>query len=1057
MDPMRNQSLICKEHIGYLNLLLQAKEKNLISQQNYVTTNVIRDKMCHLCNTVKSVVRSVHLIRNANLRKFLYRNRIIRSSEKVTNICSACYKVQVKKCRTGGVYSPTRKKQVCLSKCIVDGCLEECSGQYTTKVDKPHFSKRFNQDIISDISGPNYQTFCFSHYKQYKEDGSVCVVCDKILRAVPSKKKKVPKPYEKKKIVDIMVEHNIPCPQNFLTEKYVICKLCVSNPRKNMKLLKNHAITTEQPIPVVPSVATEIIDSPPELHTYTNNDKLKKIRKEAIQFTLKTLKGKLASRKVAVLSDILSVYHKKTKQLAEKYQFSGKVSKKKSEWLRTELINENIDQGYGPFEMSFFFISKKRSSLIFNTEEDHVKIISTLLEKLPGATDSESDDDTSSSDAEQDEDDVLHKDEYVRTNQNANVGTNFFNYGKDFNESVLNTIKTIKEKWSGKVTEFTEISLEDLIFSIDNNLFNHVTMLTLTASEFKKIQDMPIDWHDPGWILTCVDFQNVTSYRRLFRRICICYNIAFTLDPSCQTPLHVSLTDYIQKCSGSQQLITMLNQCGFCLNMDTFREFRVNVASHLRENEAFGTPMDITMEQFGFVTGDNFDMSFQHSNIRDEGGHAKSLHLLGTMMTFPNPNVRYPRTLFEDGNPLKPQKQSTDITHKEVQQKDRKVKQRSLKLEPIVVPEYPRPGPAEKQRSEEIWKLHEINESAFSITSSCQLKLKEVDAKLFTLCCQRLNHRESNCCGITPSLKVSLKSQGFNSPIATTCYFTMLNSPPDAKKTVKVWLDFLKSSIVTKYGLTKLVVVGDGKTFGIITDIIIHDYPELYSWVLPYLGEFHRNEVYMRVINKLYDGAGLETLAMATYGGTTLSAVLKVTHYRKALDFLMNAMDAFILMQIKAFIRYCDEVVPDEVDLNILNKLRENSEKCLLKLSTDEGRQQYNDTLEIVRDIMPQFMEFLQWASMRSKSFKLWKQFVWDDMAALIYSLEAIASGNWDINMASGKLMVALLFALDAINYKRWSVLDILAKEEYPQEIKQIFQNDGCWRMAVSENNNAAN
>ena len=55
---------------------------------------------------------------------------------------------------------------------------------------------------------------------------------------------------------------------------------------------------------------------------------------------------------------------------------------------------------------------------------------------------------------------------------------------------------------------------------------------------------------------------------------------------------------------------------------------------------------------------------------------------------------------------------------------------------------------------------------------------------------------KSKCCNNIPSLRVSIKSQEFSSPIATTCNFTMINSPTVAKKTVKVWLDFLGKTII---------------------------------------------------------------------------------------------------------------------------------------------------------------------------------------------------------------------------------------------------------------------
>ena len=83
--------------------------------------------------------------------------------------------------------------------------------------------------------------------------------------------------------------------------------------------------------------------------------------------------------------------------------------------------------------------------------------------------------------------------------------------------------------------------------------------------------------------------------------------------------------------------------------------------------------------------------------------------------------------------------------------------------------------------------------------------MKEIDNKILTLCCLRSLHDISKCCNNIPSLIVSIKSQGFTSLIATTCNFTMIDSPPDAKKTVKFWLDFLGKTIIVVNVVSDLI------------------------------------------------------------------------------------------------------------------------------------------------------------------------------------------------------------------------------------------------------------
>ena len=51
---------------------------------------------------------------------------------------------------------------------------------------------------------------------------------------------------------------------------------------------------------------------------------------------------------------------------------------------------------------------------------------------------------------------------------------------------------------------------------------------------------------------------------------------------------------------------------------------------------------------------------------------------------------------------------------------------------------------------------------------------------------------------------------------------------------------------------------------------------------------------------------------------------MEITHCRKALGFLMNALDAVILMQIKSFIRYIEEVNTNELETSVIDELKEN-------------------------------------------------------------------------------------------------------------------------------------
>ena len=193
------------------------------------------------------------------------------------------------------------------------------------------------------------------------------------------------------------------------------------------------------------------------------------------------------------------------------------LPKKTGDWLRKQLIEENVRQGSSQFSLAFHFISKKQSTIITRNDVDLMEHLVSLLSKVNTKKIEDEDEDESES---EEEIDIKLKD---------NPGVFFFNYGKEFNMAVYNTIKTVRETWKKNVRTISDLELDELLFSIDNNLFNFVNLMTLNDNESKILESAPINWQDPGWILDHVDMGNTISYRRLVRRIFIFNNPCFSI------------------------------------------------------------------------------------------------------------------------------------------------------------------------------------------------------------------------------------------------------------------------------------------------------------------------------------------------------------------------------------------------------------------------------------------------------------------------------------------------------------------------------------------------
>ena len=67
------------------------------------------------------------------------------------------------------------------------------------------------------------------------------------------------------------------------------------------------------------------------------------------------------------------------------------------------------------------------------------------------------------------------------------------------------------------------------------------------------------------------------------RRAYIVSLIIFVTNSECNSPFHVVLSDVIESCGGSTELITMLNRFGICSSMDTLKRVihSVSLDSHI--------------------------------------------------------------------------------------------------------------------------------------------------------------------------------------------------------------------------------------------------------------------------------------------------------------------------------------------------------------------------------------------------------------------------------------------------------------------------------------------
>ena len=299
------------------------------------------------------------------------------------------------------------------------------------------------------------------------------------------------------------------------------------------------------------------------------------IREEALDKLICKLDELLdeSDLKVVRLSNITNTYNDIVHTIADEKGYHRKLVNKRSDWLEKQIKFRKE-----PFELTFQFVSKKYSSLIYRTETNLIQVLSKLIE-----------------DANQSEDYESFQGSELKGNEIVGL----YHLARDLQSSVKQTEKNIKERFS-ESQDISKMNLAKLLFTIDAKLFSFVTLLTANTRELKALENEDIDWESPGWLLEIINMANSNSYTRLLRRIFISYALIFTRNPSCQTPLHVSIADNIQKYSNSKELMSNLNKFGICISATAFNTFKRNVVSDLRDPGNLGLPADFSVNKFFF-------------------------------------------------------------------------------------------------------------------------------------------------------------------------------------------------------------------------------------------------------------------------------------------------------------------------------------------------------------------------------------------------------------------------------------------------------------------------
>ena len=140
------------------------------------------------------------------------------------------------------------------------------------------------------------------------------------------------------------------------------------------------------------------------------------------------------------------------------------------------------------------------------------------------------------------------------------------------------------------------INIATLVSDIDPQLWTFIRSITRSISERKEYTAKTHQSDSPEY--------HVKQLQCVF---CICA-IMFCTDDRCSIPFHTMITDTIESCGGSSQLIRILNRLGVCSSADTLAR---TIQCRVKERERVGPEEECSPHTPTIISVDNID--FQHS------------------------------------------------------------------------------------------------------------------------------------------------------------------------------------------------------------------------------------------------------------------------------------------------------------------------------------------------------------------------------------------------------------------------------------------------------------
>ena len=274
-------------------------------------------------------------------------------------------------------------------------------------------------------------------------------------------------------------------------------------------------------------------------------------------------------------------------------------------------------------------------------------------------------------------------------------------------------------------------------------------------------------------------------------------------------------------------------------------------------------------------------------------------------------------------------------------------------------------------------------------------------------------------------------------------YLKVMDAIADSKDTLMSLLHELHQQYIVEQNREWLLVEGDAKVY--VLESIKNEYGDAMSWLYPYPGVWHLLKNYQCALMKPYFDAGLKTLAHKT--GYPATAIQSCGQFKRTHHFILEVWEAINRAMLQCFMQKSITASGEDMMAMVLHRLH-----CVL-YSTGSFHSAYSRGISDIQDITNTFFDnfkrFLDKMASVDDTWRFWIQFTFKDAFAYVGLFLAIRSGDWNLRLASIKLMAPLFTAFDHVTYKKLISVHIADVLAMPRAIVTMF-NQGAFVVSIS-------